>query len=440
MKYCPFCGSGLQEAMVFCPKCGKRFLDAFENPENPETVDLEKPCKETAEPIQTMAAPQISDDAIEKAKEISSDTPQTPKKKSKTAVWLALTLLVIVGGIVGFFGMSGFDGAVSITDAANSVLYLEVCDDTDYVIATASGFIIEDGSTLVTNYHVIDGAHHIIAYTPDGKSSVGIHTVLAYDEETDLAILETEKSIGVPPLLLGDSDTVKQGDNVFAVGYPLGVANTLSDGVVSSRYLDEYNIDVLQITAAISSGSSGGALFNDRGEVIGVICASYIDGQNLNIAIPVAYVNELLENPKHTTLEKLYEEKIPVYSVDFVINHYEDLMSSTFYVEGWVSTVETLSNGTSYLYMVNDFGEVYYPKTSDEYEGYNYNHKRSLVGESLRVDFYKIDPPVSYSIPKGLKTGDYIRVACYGIDEPIWLEGKFITSPTGYAQSAWILG
>lgn len=148
--------------MVFCPKCGKRFLDAFENP---EALDLEKACAETTEPIQVLATHQASGDVTETIEErVGNNTQQPPKRKSKKAVWLVLALLVIVGGIIGFFGMSGSDDTVSITDAANSVLYLEVCDDTDYVIATASGFIIEDGTTLVTNYHVIDGAHHIIAY------------------------------------------------------------------------------------------------------------------------------------------------------------------------------------------------------------------------------------------------------------------------------------
>lgn len=73
---------------------------------------------------------------------------------------------------------------------------------------------------------------------------------------------------------------------MYTASYPLGLAHTLSDGVVSSCYIDENDVDVIQITVAISSGSNGGALFNEDGEVIGVICASYVDGQNLNIAIP----------------------------------------------------------------------------------------------------------------------------------------------------------
>ena len=384
MKYCPFCGSGLQEAMVFCPKCGKRFLDAFENP---EAVDLEQLCEETAEPIQTMAAPPISDDAIEKTEEIASDTSQVPKKKSKKAVWLAVVLLVIVGGVVGFFCMGGFDDAVSITDAANSVLYLEVCDDTDYVIATASGFIIEDGTTLVTNYHVIDGAHHIIAYTPDGESSNEIHTVLAYDKDADLAVLKCEDNIGVPSLLLGDSDAVNQGDEVFAVGYPLGVANTLSDGVVSSRYLDEYGTDILQITAAISSGSSGGALFSGDGQVIGVICASYIDGQNLNIAISSNTLSHLLEKQTPTKLEDFFT---PTYSVSYVIENQKTLLNKEFYVVGWVSAYgyadyakegydSNLVNGWANIYNTSE--DVPYdsrPK-DDVYESNHYRDKYITV-------------------------------------------------------------
>ncbi len=183
-----------------------------------------------------------------------------------------------------------------ITEATNSVLYLEVYDDKGTVAATASGFIVDDGKTLITNYHVIEDAYHIIAKASDGRKAVDVSNIIAFDEKTDLAILKCDSDIGVEPLSLGDSDSVKQGDVVYAVGYPLGIANTLSNGVVSSRYKDEQGNEMIQITAAISHGSSGGALLNETGEVIGVICASYVDGQNLNLAIPSKVAYKLLKN------------------------------------------------------------------------------------------------------------------------------------------------
>lgn len=313
MKYCPFCGSGLQEDMVFCPKCGKRFLDGFENPESIEPERIELHHIDSTEPAPTSVVVVLeSEPAAEEpvaepeGSTVVETTKQPAKKKSKKIVWLVVAVLLVALGAGGFFGIREAMKSASITDMVNSVLYLEICDDTDSVIGTASGFIIEDGTTLVTNYHVIDGAHHITAYTPDGANSVKIHTILAYDEEADLAVLKCEDNIGVPPLLLGDSDAVEQGDEVFAVGYPLGVANTLSDGVVSSRYLDEANVDVLQVTAAISSGSSGGALFNNAGQVIGVIRASYIDGQNLNIAIAVNELKQLMATKREPVLMEEY--------------------------------------------------------------------------------------------------------------------------------------
>ena len=324
MKYCPFCGAGLQDSMQFCPKCGKKFLDAAENPEAAEDITVESPV--STEPI-------ISIEAQPEPVEDSAPAPaSTVPKKSKGKLIAAVVALVLIIGAVGIYAASR--KSVDIAEIANSVLYLEVYDDADNITATASGFIIEDGQTLVTNYHVIEGAYSITAWTPDGEHSVEIHDVLAYDETADLAILKCEEDIGVPSLTLGDSDTVNQGDSIYAAGYPLGLAHTLSDGVVSSRYIDENDVDVIQITAAISSGSSGGALFNEDGEVVGVICASYVDGQNLNIAISSSYIASLMSDYSPLALSSFFT---PTYSVEYVINHKEDLLNKEFYIIGWVS-------------------------------------------------------------------------------------------------------
>lgn len=395
MKYCPFCGSGLQDAMVFCPKCGKRFLDAFENPETIGQLDIESSMPECPEvSTQGSASTQVVDDASE-ADSIPPKEPARQPVKRSTKTGLVLLSAIFVFAVIAFifFEKNDNKSGISITDAANSVLYLEVCDDEDNVIATASGFIIEEGTTLITNYHVIDGAHHIIAYTPDGEESVEIHTVLAYDEDADLAILECEENIGVQPLLLGDSDAVKQGDKVYAVGYPLGVANTLSDGVVSSRYLDEYNTDILQITAAISSGSSGGALFNEAGQVIGVICASYIDGQNLNIAISSNTVKELLEKPTPSDLADFYT---PIYTVDYVIEHFKELDEKDFYIDVWVSTNRYWHNSfgqyVAWIDCVNDESAVYYPTGNDPLEFVMEDAARLEAHKAISVNYQSTQP------------------------------------------------
>ena len=182
----------------------------------------------------------------------------------------------------------------NIASLTDSVLLLEVFDHLDNGIGTASGFLIRDNSTLITNFHVIENANRIIVKSSSGAYFADLADVLAYDEIADIAILQCDKEIQVLPLELGNSDTVRQGNIVYAVGYPLGIANTLSNGIVSSRYTDEYGVDILQITTPISEGSSGGALLNESGAVVGVVCASYIDGQNMNIAIASNTVSQLL--------------------------------------------------------------------------------------------------------------------------------------------------
>ena len=253
------------------------------------------------------------------------------KKYSKTIICIAFIILILLL-ISACSKLSATFGTINnnqqIVDRSNSVLYLEVYDMDGDLIKTASGFVIEDGSTLVTNYHVVEDAYRIIASTADGERSVETSNILAYDELADLAILCCDVNPGVDALPLGDLGGIQQGTEVYAIGYPLGLANTLSNGIISSRYIDENGIDILQITAAISNGSSGGALLNSDGEVIGVTTASYSAGQNLNIAVSVSEVKKLLLEAETTPilLTTFYELTNPYARLEaFLIAHGEQL-------------------------------------------------------------------------------------------------------------------
>lgn len=414
MKYCPYCGATLHDDMAFCPKCGKQYKEGTE--ETAESGGVETPAvsKENA--------------AVCTAENLASQRIVDSGKKGMTnplpIVFAALILVaLVIGGIVCF---SRSDAAVpaldelilpvfetrgssdarepekqepeareepwSVEKATNSVLYLEVCDDADNVIATASGFVFGDQTTVVTNYHVIDGAYHIRAYPANetiGKSEnaatkpyYDLDVVLAYSKKIDLALLKCEEEMDVAPIPKGNSDSVKQGDPVYTDGYPLGLANTLSGGMVSSRYeLD--GVHMIQITAPISSGSSGGALLDESGDAIGVICASYVDGQNLNLAIPIRYVSFLLDRPAPQPLSDFFT---PTYSVEYVLAHHEELLGKTFYVYGWVSGYKYVeSDKRFWAYIYNSAEDMpYKTKPRDDYYEYENDFQRS---DNIQVIF-----------------------------------------------------
>lgn len=280
--------------MIFCPKCGKKFQDAVEGTELSE--------------LESIAVVEILPETTQKAEASVSDTAEgnssvisaAETKKPSTIRWkpiIILALLCLLGAAIAFavhVRQVLSEESIDITEASKSVLFLEVYDDSDNITATASGFVVGDGTVLVTNYHVIEDAYHILARTNNDEKCIDVSNILAYDENADLALLKCDADTGIVPLILGDSSIAKQGDSIYVISYPLGLANTLSDGVISSRYMNENGIDILQITAAISHGSSGGALLNNHGEVIGTVCASYTDGQNLNIAITSNEIQSLM--------------------------------------------------------------------------------------------------------------------------------------------------
>lgn len=177
------------------------------------------------------------------------------------------------------------DDPDAISVASESVVTLYVYDYYENLIGTGSGFACFENDLIVTNYHVIENAYFILAITESGQEL----SISRSDdfELMDLAILTTKNPHNLKLLQPGDSDALKKGEKVIAIGSPKGFMNTVSDGIFSGYY-DVY----LQFTAPISPGSSGGALFNDAGEVVGITTATLLDGQNMNFAVPIEYAEQ----------------------------------------------------------------------------------------------------------------------------------------------------
>jgi hypothetical protein len=158
-------------------------------------------------------------------------------------------------------------------------------------LSLGSGFFVRDGE-IASNLHVIEGAARGYAKLVGQKTKHDIQGITAVDPERDLVVLKISAP-GAPALSLGSSDAVQVGESVYAVGNPQGLEGTFSQGIVSS--IREVATDkLLQITAPISPGSSGGPVLNGKGEVIGVSVATFRGGQNLNFAIPSSYLKTLL--------------------------------------------------------------------------------------------------------------------------------------------------
>jgi hypothetical protein len=184
----------------------------------------------------------------------------------------------------------------------NNAAFALILSDGNSTVSLGSGFFIEDGSGLVTNFHVIEGAKVIYVKTGDGRT-FNTDTAYAYDVKQDLAVLKVSPGV-TQTAALGDSDKVVVGTPITVIGNPEGLEKSVSNGLISGiRTLDGQQL--FQISAPISHGSSGGPVFDDKGEVIGVVVASLSDGQNLNFAIPINLVPKMWSARHEVSLASL---------------------------------------------------------------------------------------------------------------------------------------
>ena len=180
--------------------------------------------------------------------------------------------------------------------------------------ASGSGFILTQDGYIITNYHVVEDSSSISVTLFDGR--VFDAELIGSDESNDLAVLKVDAT-GLSPVIIGDSDNLNVGDDVIAIGNPLGeLTFTLTAGAVSAKdrsvtFSNAVTMNLIQTDCAINSGNSGGALFNLYGEVIGITNAKYSSSSsgasidNIGFAIPINSVMGIIES----IIEKGYISK-----------------------------------------------------------------------------------------------------------------------------------
>jgi trypsin-like peptidase len=183
----------------------------------------------------------------------------------------------------------------AIAKASNGAIVTIITANNDKPIAQGTGFLVSADGVIVTNYHVIATGNVAIVKFPD-DTAFPVDGVLAADKVRDLAIIKIHGKT-FQTLALGDSDDIQVGEEVVAIGNPLSLESTVSNGIISGvRTSKEQGGKFLQTTAPISPGSSGGPLFNMRGEVVGINALYLEGGENLNFAIPVNDAKLLLSH------------------------------------------------------------------------------------------------------------------------------------------------
>lgn len=193
----------------------------------------------------------------EKAQTVKKTAKKTAQKREKSAEKLAML--------------------------AASVVMIAVHDAEQEPKATGSGIMIGKSGYILTNYHVIRGGA-IFAVRIENEEEIYVtDEVIKYNAQLDLAVIRIERKLKPIPLYDGRKQLVR-GQKVIAIGSPLGLFNSVSDGIISGfRQVD--GVDMIQFTAPISHGSSGGAVLNMYGELIGISTAGIDSGQNLNLAV-----------------------------------------------------------------------------------------------------------------------------------------------------------
>ena len=302
---------------------------------------------------------------IHKKIEKPSTNVESSSPNQKALVLTRKQLIIIVCSAFAFiFAFVGIILAVTIPNTKSSV-YENVNPSVVCVSITmgndmkfGSGFFISKNQ-VVTNYHVASNIENGKVKLSDG-TELEITNVAGYDKKRDIAVLivdteplkdSEEFKNGVKIATLGNSNNIRVGDKVYAIGYPQSYfignnVSTLTEGVISKTSYKYEGHSYIQTTADITNGNSGGVLVNERGEVIGITTAQLsVSGEDyMNMAIPINDLNKVEKNHNYTLEE--FVTYNAVYTVRFYVDNYVDEVRSVNYNENVDSYVPTKSGYT----------------------------------------------------------------------------------------------
>ena len=237
-------------------------------------------------------------DSVEEISDSENVKKSKPRKKGVLVALISIVVAIIVAVSIFVINHS-FDKKLSAEEIFDLIApcTVEINADGDTFSSTGTGSFIDENGTIITNYHVIESCHTINVTTQDGNVHK-VEKVLGFDKERDLAIIKIDSQSG--NFIKLKTDKLKTGEKIYTLGSSLGLTGTFSEGIISASTREIEGLEFIQITAPISSGNSGGPLVDEYGNVIGITTGAFTEGQNLNLAIPVQYINEINKDTKYS--------------------------------------------------------------------------------------------------------------------------------------------
>ena len=271
-----------------------------------------------------------------------------------------------------------------------------------------SGFFINSNGVAVTNRHVVANCSTIDVTLADGTVYQDVKMIDS-DTNSDLALLRLDgKGKNFPYLERGDSSKLKQGQRVYAIGSPYGLDNTMSEGIISNTKREFNGIEYVQISVPIAAGSSGGALLDENGKVIGVTAAGFDDaGADLNLAIGIDFVKKLDLNSRKNLVLPEYTTYLNFdRAIDFGAFTGMDLVSQEWIPLGYILA-----------YDANDVHDTPFASASKNYDDALHYYSSSLLSLGFEIrngrgafeDWYETEDERVY-IDASLDGGNYLYI------------------------------